>query len=111
MEHLQEIMTLLAKAQTGNVPFHQVVGKADALMQDGQSVILVCSGRSLDTVQMQQTLAMLHAKRMQVIVVLIETGGFGGKDHPGLLQLLAKSGVQHHRIGKGEAFSSLFPMQ
>jgi uncharacterized protein (DUF58 family) len=107
-EHLRELLTMLAKVKTGTVPFLRLLQGADAQMQDGQSVFLVCSGRSLDSLETRQALALLKAKRLQVLVVLVETAGFGGKDHPDLYRELAAAGVRFYHLGKGDSFTSLF---
>jgi uncharacterized protein (DUF58 family) len=107
-EHLRELLTMLAKVKTGVVPFARLLQNAEARMRDGQSVFLVCSGRSLAPLEMRQALALLKAKRMQVVVVLVETAGFGGKDHPDLHRELSASGVRFHRMGKGDFFTALF---
>ncbi|MBU0484299.1 MAG: DUF58 domain-containing protein [Proteobacteria bacterium] len=107
-EHLQELMTMLAKVKIGQMPFLQLIQRADAVMQDGQSVILVCSGRSLDSLQMRQALALLQAKRMQSIVVMVETDGFGGSDYSNLQTVLTSSTTRFYRMGKDDSFTTLF---
>ncbi len=107
-EHLPELMTMLAKAKSGTIPFLKLTQMTAPLMQDGQSVALICSGRSLDRLEMRQSLALLKAKRMQVFVILVETTGFGGKDHAGLHLDLTVAGIHYYHMGKGDSFTSLF---
>jgi uncharacterized protein (DUF58 family) len=107
-EHLREVMTMLAKIRPGTVPFLRLVQRADAVIQNGQSVVLLVSGRSLDRLEMRMALALLRAKRMQIFVILVKTGGFGVEDHPGLHSDLADAGIHYYHMGKGDSFTSLF---